>query len=396
MAVTVLALLLWPLVIKTDIPNPASEVRANWNSLFMQVFAIAMVVAVVVWGLLIYAIIRFRAKEGGPKDGPHIHGNTKLEIAWTLAPTMVFAWLLVLSFNGLFAIEDHPDDPTDFTVGVEASQFSFSFIYPDGTRSRDTLYVEEDKVVEIKVTSLDVIHAFSVQELGVMIDAVPGRENTFWFKANEPGTYPVKCREMCGIGHSRMAAAVEVQPAGTTTQGFGKPATAPPAAATTTAPPPSPSGNATNGTNLTESPSPTAAAGEPLAVTLGAGDAFAFDPADIAVEKGKAYTFQLTNVQEGVPHNLYIGPAFGQAQWQSETIAGPESTAFTATFTEDATYEFWCNVPGHYQTGMKGIMTVGAGGELVAGPEPLLPGPGLFAVLGGLAVALAVFARRRA
>src|SRR5688572_366470 len=67
----------------------ASPRMEYWNGLFMQIFWIALVVGVLVWALLIYALIRFRARPGGPKEGPHIHGNTKMEIAWTIAPALV-------------------------------------------------------------------------------------------------------------------------------------------------------------------------------------------------------------------------------------------------------------------------------------------------------------------
>ncbi|MBI2078668.1 MAG: hypothetical protein HYT80_09925, partial [Euryarchaeota archaeon] len=122
----------------------ASPTYAAWRDLFMTVLWVAIVVSIIVYGALIYALIRFRARKGGPKEGPHIHGNTRLEIMWSIAPAVVMGWLLFISFDGLFMVDDHPDDDIDFWVDVTASQFRFDFSFPDGSESINGSFAVED------------------------------------------------------------------------------------------------------------------------------------------------------------------------------------------------------------------------------------------------------------
>src|SRR5688572_21922688 len=154
-------------------PDAGSQVQRDWQALFTQVFWVALVVFILVEGLLLYALLRFRRRKNGPQEGPHIHGNTKMEIAWTIAPTLVMAWLLVVSLQQLDKVDNGPSP--DFIIDVVGTQFEFEFFYPPTyvNSTRGTLYVEEQRVVGLRVTSEDVIHAFNIPELGVMIDAVP-------------------------------------------------------------------------------------------------------------------------------------------------------------------------------------------------------------------------------
>lgn len=363
------------------LPNPASPARREWNELFTLVTWIAIVVAVVVWTILIYALVRFRRRKGQKGHAPHIHGNTRMEIAWTIAPILVFGWLLLLSYNALFSVTEYPTEPVDFEVEVEAYRFGWTFTYPDGTQSTNgTLRVEQNRVITLGVTSPDVIHAYSVQELGVMIDAVPGRTNTAWFKAEIPGEYDIKCRELCGLGHSLMLGTVVVFPEGSEGSrhwGYEEE-------------PPGP----TDGTGDQD------VEGRGIPIELGPDGRLAFDPSAVDADPGETVTFLVENVDPFTSHNLFAGerdtsaPNEG-AQWFSPTLQPGETAQVSITFPDDdQTILYWCQVPGHFQGGMRGQITVGEGGELVEEEPPLLPGFEALGVLVAIGVALALGRRR--
>lgn len=372
---SVTALLSAPAV--AALPGGNTQVNRDWNDLFMQVFYVALAVFVLVVVLIVYILIRFRARKGGPTEGPHIHGNTKMEVAWSIAPTAVMAWLLVVSYQGLFIVDALPENP-DVTVNVTGSQFSWTFEYPDRSTSVGTLRVEEGRTVLLNVTSTDVIHAFSIFDLGVMIDAIPGRTTHDSFEALVPGTYVSQCRELCGKGHSRMLATVEIFPAGS--QGLrhygAVPAEVPPE--DTTAPP----------ANETQ--------GRPIPVALGPG--FVIVPPEVKVEKGEAVTFQVSNPDIRV-HDFYVGnysdgATNNGAAWFTEPLAPGESATLTFHYDADQTFTMWCNQGGHYQGGMKGDVVVGSGGGKREAAKPLLPGFEPFLLVGALALVVLLLRRR--
>lgn len=359
-------------------PDAKSQVQRDWQDLFTTIFWAALIVFVLVEGLLLYALVRFRRRKEGPQEGPHIHGNTRLEVAWTIAPTLVMAWLLVVSLRGLDRVDNGPTP--DFEVDVIARQFYWSFAYPPNydREFRDTLYVEEGQVVGLRVTAYDVIHAFNVPELGVMIDAVPGKINKFWFRADEPGNYSAQCRELCGVGHARMHGMVVVLPAGTQEKPWGPPELWAPANATAPA-------NETQQGNAT-----TPAADVTQSVVL---DEFKIDPKEFTAQPGQSVLLQVDN-QGGLAHNLYIGmfePR--EVKWNTEDMQGGQKADLLVELPDEpGVWEWWCDVPGHKDSGMFGSLSTG--GTKAPGERPLLPGFEPMALLGALAIAL-VFLRRR-
>lgn len=364
-------------------PEAHSPVQKQWQSMFMLVFWIALAVGVVVEGLIVYAALRFRRRKTGPQAGPATHGNTRMEIAWTLAPALVMGWLLVVSYQGL-SLTDRP--PTmDFYVNVTGSQFFWTFEYPDGTTSTNgTLRVEVNKRVGLNVTSTDVIHAFAVPQLGVMIDAIPGRITHFWFQADAPGTYNAMCRELCNneyrSGHGRMVAKVEVFPAGTQINPFSWP--------------PAPVVAAPAGANATGQETPKDVSLSPP------GQSFKIQPATFEFSKGEAVAFKVANDDPSIIHNFYVGifsePAANHgAEWFTPTLLKGGNATLIVNFPDkDVTYEIWCDVPGHRQSGMTGELKIGSGQALVEGPKPLLPGFELPLLLIGGTILVLVLRRR--
>jgi cytochrome c oxidase subunit 2 len=165
--------------------------------------------------MLGYAIWKFRAKPGDESDGEPIHGNTKLEIAWTLIPTIIVLGGAAYSWIVLDDIEAKADDR--MPVNITAQQFKWTFEYPEAGVTSDELHVPVDQQLEIKLTALDVLHAFWVPEWGIKRDAVPAGlggdeiDDTFVVTPNEEGTFSNICSELCGFGHATMRAQVVVE-----------------------------------------------------------------------------------------------------------------------------------------------------------------------------------------
>jgi cytochrome c oxidase subunit 2 len=169
------------------------------------VFSLVMV-------MLFYALWKFKAKPGDESDGEPIHGNTRLEVAWTLIPTIIVLFGGGYSWAVLNDIEEPAENP--LTVQVFAQQFAWSFGYPgkDSAWSEGELHVPVDRQVHFKMHALDVIHSFWVPEWRIKKDAVPGITTTAIVTPDKPGTYQLVCTELCGFGHTTMRAQVVVEP----------------------------------------------------------------------------------------------------------------------------------------------------------------------------------------
>lgn len=134
----------------------------------------------------------------------------KIEILGVVITSVVLAYLGVISGIQLIAVDTPP--PGSITIKVIATQFVWTFEYPNGTRVQNELHVKAGEVVLLEVTSLDVVHSFFVYELGVKIDANPGRVNQYWFRADTPGEYRIVCAEFCGASHYAMIGKLVVEP----------------------------------------------------------------------------------------------------------------------------------------------------------------------------------------
>jgi len=221
---------------------PATETAREVASLFNITLWIALVVFVLVEGLLLYMIIKFRKNTRVPREETH-RGHTTAEVVWTVVPAVILLFLGFLSAGTLVKIDTIPDD-TDFTVHVEASQFVWRFIYPDenGTayngqagwcqenRARCSIgemRLQENARVRLELVARDVIHAFAVPEFAIKQDAVPGKVHVSWFQVPDVGSAPVEyfiqCMEFCGVGHHDMRATIVVFPAGSQEQMWGRP-----------------------------------------------------------------------------------------------------------------------------------------------------------------------------
>jgi len=160
--------------------------------------------------MLVYALWKFRAKPGDESDGEPIHGNTRLEIAWTLIPTILVLAGAGWSWYVLDDIEKRQDGR--MVVDVYSQQYAWSFTYPDENKwSQGELHVPADRQIEFKMHALDVLHSFWVPEWRIKKDNVPGITTRALITPDEEGTYQLVCTELCGIGHATMRAEVVVE-----------------------------------------------------------------------------------------------------------------------------------------------------------------------------------------
>ena len=159
--------------------------------------------------MMLYAMFVFRRPADDDSDGPYIHGNTVLEIGWTIVPTVV-----VLGFGvwGAITLNDITSPkPNEMTVNVTGQQWVWSFAYPEqGDFASSELVLPVDRTIVLKMTAEDVIHSFWVPEFRVKQDLVPGRETTLRITPTEAGEFALRCAEICGLNHTQMVATVRV------------------------------------------------------------------------------------------------------------------------------------------------------------------------------------------
>ncbi len=177
---------------------------ARWiQSLNVQLIFWVTVIFVLVQGTLIVAAVRFRARPGQPDPKP-VHGNTVLEIAWTLAPAVILALVAVPTIQTIFRTQAVMPKGA-LKIEVTGHQWWWEFKYPDlGVVTASEMHVPVNKPVVLELQSADVIHSFWFPAVGGKRDVVPGHPNRIFFTADTTGTFPGQCAEFCGMSHANM------------------------------------------------------------------------------------------------------------------------------------------------------------------------------------------------
>jgi cytochrome c oxidase subunit 2 len=192
------------------LPENVSTYGAEIDYLFYVIYYITAAVFILVTLLMVLFLILYRHREG--RRAIYSHGNTALEITWTIIPAIILVALSFMSVSSWGKIKSHVP-PSDFQVQVTAKQFNWEILYPGPDRkfgTEDDFQIENDmhvpvnKVVHVILKSKDVIHSFFLPNLRLKQDAVPGRDILAWFEATKPGKYELPCAELCGFGHSGM------------------------------------------------------------------------------------------------------------------------------------------------------------------------------------------------
>ena len=188
---------------------------------------ITVAISVFVLFLILYTCVRFRqSKNPNPSTTSH---NTFIEVVWTLVPCLILIVIAVPSFKVLYSQDKIP--PADVTVKAIGYQWYWGYEYPDENVAFDSYMINDEdlqpgqprlltvdneivvpvnKNVKVMITAGDVLHAFALPAFGVKRDAIPGRINETWFKAERTGTFYGQCSELCGIKHAFMPITVRV------------------------------------------------------------------------------------------------------------------------------------------------------------------------------------------
>jgi cytochrome c oxidase subunit II len=205
----------------------ASPIMEQITSFHTYVTIIITLIALFVLALLIYVMVRFNER-ANPQPSRSTH-NTALEIAWTVIPVLILVAIAIPSFRLLFAQYDFPK--ADLHITATGNQWYWSYEYPDHGITFDSIMVPEadlkegqprlltvdrevvvpvNKNVIVGLKSNDVIHDWAVPAFGVKLDAVPGRLQSTWFRAEREGIYYGQCSELCGRNHAFMPITVRV------------------------------------------------------------------------------------------------------------------------------------------------------------------------------------------
>lgn len=192
-------------------PVQASAEAKLIDWLFNLHIDIIVVLYVLVNGILLYSVFVFRRKKDDPSEGVYFHGNTRLEILWTVIPLIVVVYFAVLGAGVLRQTLEAADD--ELEVVVTARQWAWAFEYPEWGIASTELNLPMDRRVHLVLRSEDVTHSFWVPEFRVKQDTVPGQEHHLRLTPTRVGTYKVRCAELCGTSHAYMEAPVNVMTA---------------------------------------------------------------------------------------------------------------------------------------------------------------------------------------
>jgi cytochrome c oxidase subunit II len=201
---------------KTSIFSRVSTPAGQITGLSLFVLTITGGIFLGVTILLVYAIVKFRAKPGDLSEPPQVFGSTQIELSWTIIPILIIVVLFLGTARVVFAIQDAPKPQSALDLVVVGHQFWWEFRYPTlGVVTANELHVpvsdpKNPRPVYVKLTSADVMHSFWVPRLAGKTDALPNRVNEMWIDPHEPGLYLGQCAQFCGPQHAKMLLRVYV------------------------------------------------------------------------------------------------------------------------------------------------------------------------------------------
>lgn len=321
-------------------PQAASAQGTDIRSLY-TIFMIPMVaIFLLVEGLIVWSVLRYRRRKGDDELPAQTHGNNVLEVLWTVIPTILVLVLFVLSWQTLNKVDAKSADP-NVTVDVTGFQWQWTFAYPQygltytgiGDQGPE-MVLPVDEVVHIRLHSNDVIHSFYVPDFLFKRDVIPGQVNNFDITLQDANvTYSGQCAQLCGMGHYQMRFTVRTM----TQAGFQAWVQAEQAKAKAT-PAPAASG---------------AAAGPSL--QLSASSTTAFDESSLSAPASRPFSVVLTNKTAGAPHNFSIRDSSGKVLFTGMPLAQPGQTvSYSVPALPAGTYTFFCSV----HPNMQGTLTV--------------------------------------
>jgi cytochrome c oxidase subunit 2 len=318
-------------------PTAASEQGRQISGLYNFVFWVATAIFVLVEGLIIWAVLRYRRRDDTLPT--QTHGNLVAEAVWTLVPTIIVVVLFVLSLDTINKVEAKvPESDRGVTVDVTGFQWQWTFEYKeDGLKFTGAgeegpeMVLPVGETVHIKLHAQDVIHAFYVPQFLYKKDVVPGRENSFDVLIEQPGVYAGQCAEFCGLDHARMNFTVRAVPRAEYDAWVA--AEAEKARAT---PEPAPSGA--------------------TSVAVSAANATAFEQQTLEVPADTPIVFDFENKDPAAPHNVAVkGGNPDGTDFVGMPLAQPgQRVPYNAPALKAGEYTFFCSV----HPNMTGTLTV--------------------------------------
>ena len=325
-------------------PKAATAQAQEIRNLYDIVFWIAAAIFLLVEGLIVWSVIRYRRKPGDNELPAQTHGNNTAEIAWTLIPTIIVAFLFYISWQSLNTVEAMSATP-DLKVKAIAGQFQWQFVYyaEDGVTEAFTqvipqgpgggLSVPVDRNVRVELESPDVIHAFYVPRFLYKRDVVPGQVNQFEFRLNEDEagqTFGGQCAELCGVGHRTMTFEVHAL------------------------------GGAEFDTWLAEqvdkaqeTPAPSGSAAPPATTLELIASGLVFDQATLEAPADEPFAVDFDNRDAGIPHDFAIRNDTGLV-FNGQDVTGPNKVVDNVPPIAAGTYTFFCT----FHANMTGTLTV--------------------------------------
>jgi len=340
-------------------PVAVTSQGARIRELYTIVFLIGAVIFFIVEGLIVWTVLRYRRRPGDDTLPVQTHGNVIAEVVWTVVPTIIVAFLFVISWQTLNTVEAVSAQP-DIKVRAVAGQFQWQFEYlpadwePTDAPLKKPLYtqllptgdgggmaVPAGRSVKLYLSSPDVIHAFYVPQFLFKRDVVPGRTNVFEFNVNEQDagqTFRGQCAELCGTGHRIMLFEVHAL----TPADFDGWLAAKIAEASATPAPP-PSGQPAPSDGVTPGPAP---------VVLSAINVL-YERTQLNAPADVPFIIEFDN-KEAVAHNVAINDESGASIFVGEIVTGPIKTTYDIPALAAGSYPFMCSV---HPTTMTGTLT---------------------------------------
>jgi cytochrome c oxidase subunit 2 len=320
-------------------PIAVTSEGAQIRDLYTIIFLIAVAIFIVVEGLIIWTVIRYRRKPGDDSLPPQTHGNNIAELVWTVVPTVLVIFMFVVSWQTLNAV-DTSSATAQTKIRAVAGQFQWQFEYlaADGTTVLYTellplvsqgggMVVPAGRTVQLQlyVPPNDVIHAFYVPQFLFKRDVVPGRQTAFDFTVNEADagqTFRGQCAELCGTGHSIMLFEVKALTATEFDAWLDdKVAKA----------------------NATPAPLPSGASGEIIDITA---ENIKFEQTEVSAKADAPFQIAFANNDPGTPHNVAIhrDSPTGEEIFQGELFNGVAEKTYDVPALPAGTYGFVCTV----------------------------------------------------
>ncbi|HZE70511.1 MAG TPA: cytochrome c oxidase subunit II [Pyrinomonadaceae bacterium] len=202
----------------TNLFQPLSQPAQEIKEVSLLVLAICAAIFLIVVGLLVYAIVRFRHRPGDEaSEPPQVYGSNQIELAWTVLPILIVFVLILVTSRTIADIQNRKPPPGAVQATVVGHQWWWEIRYPElGIVTANELHVPAStgnsrQPTFLKLQSADVAHSFWVPQLAGKTDLIPNRENRMWIEPTNPGIYLGNCAEYCGTQHARMLIRVVVQ-----------------------------------------------------------------------------------------------------------------------------------------------------------------------------------------